>query len=323
MTFVGPSLFLRGLIRTALLSGTSSSLTTTMGPVVQAEDGSFPPDSPLAVSLNGATNPETFHVIRSFTPFTKAQVYLVRPEPNTDLPPQVILKVYDPRFLDDRYPKSSRLPSRPWTLQAESVAAMKRKRIESGEIDDDFHVDLLYGDEEADPSLWEEHFFRLMKECFESELEAYKRLDDIQGRSIPKFFGAGRLIPNPLDSRAIEPSAVLTEYIPGVSLCDIDPVLVCPDLYEPLIAAVATFSKHGVFHDDINQNNILFSPAEAPNRAVLIDFGCAALRDAEQPDEEWDEAVRFANDVGMLRLLLEKKLGIKLDVDQASAVPEA
>ncbi|KIN93830.1 hypothetical protein M404DRAFT_170074, partial [Pisolithus tinctorius Marx 270] len=162
-----------------------------MGPVVQAEDGSFPPDSPLAVSLNGATNPETFHVIRSFTPFTKAQVYLVRPEPNTDLPSQVILKVYDPRFLDDRYPKSSRLPSRPWTLQAESVAAMKRKRIESGEIDDDFHVDLLYGDEEADPSLWEEHFFRLMKECFESELEAYKRLDDIQGRSIPKFFGAG------------------------------------------------------------------------------------------------------------------------------------
>jgi len=294
-----------------------------MSPVVQAEDGSFPPDFPLSVCLDDATNPATFHVIRSFIPFTKAQVYLVRPDPNTHLPSQVILKVYDPRFLDDRYPDSSRLPSRPWTLQAESVAAEKRAQIASGEDDDDFHVDLLYGDEEADPSLWEEHFFRSMKECFESELEAYKRLDDIQGRTIPKFFGAGRLIPNPLDSRAIEPPAVLIEYVPGVSLCDIDPVLVRRDLYEPLIVAVATFSKHGVFHDDINQNNILFTPAEAPNRAVLIDFGCAALRDAEEPDEEWDQAVQFANDVGRLRLSLEQKLGIILDVDQVAADPDA
>ncbi|KAI6021036.1 hypothetical protein EDC04DRAFT_393341 [Pisolithus marmoratus] len=294
-----------------------------MNPVVQAEDGSFPPDFPLSVCLDGATNPATFYVTRSFVPFTKAQVYLVRPDANTDLPSQVILKVYDPRFLDDRYPSSSRVPSRPWALHAESVAARKRVRVASGEVDDDFHIDLLYGDEEADPSLWEEHFFRLMKECFQSELEAYKRLDDLQGRSIPKFFGAGRLIPSPPDSRAIEPPAVLIEYIPGVSLHDIDPALVRPDLYEPLIAAVATFSKHGVFHDDINQNNILFTPAQAPNRAVLIDFGCAALRDAEEPDEEWDQAVQFANDVGRLMLSLEEKLGTKLDVDQAAAVPGA
>lgn len=291
-----------------------------MSPAVQAEDGSFPTDCPLSVRLDGATDSSaTFYVIRSFLPFTKAQVYLVRPEPKTDLPSQVVLKVYDPRFLDDRYPATDRVPNRPWTLHAESVAAQKRAQVASGKVDDDFHIDLLYDEEEADPSLWEEHFFRLMMECFESELEAYKRLKDMQGRTIPKLYGAGRLLPKPPDSRAIEPPAVLIEYIPGVSLNDVDPILVRPELYKPLIAAVATFSKHGVFHDDVNQNNILFTPAQAPNRAVLIDFGCAALRDAEEPDEEWDQAVQFANDVGRLRLSLEQKLGIKLDVDQAAA----
>ncbi|KAI6115720.1 hypothetical protein EDD17DRAFT_1430528, partial [Pisolithus thermaeus] len=250
---------------------------------------SFPTDFPLSIRLEGATDPATFYVIRSFVPFTKAQVYLVRPEPNAELPSQVVLKVYDPRFLDDRYPGVDSIPNRPWTLHAESVAAQKRAQVASGEVDDDFHIDLLYDEEEADPSLWEEHFFRLMMECFESELGAYRRLEDMQGCSIPKLFGAGRLIPNPPDSRTIEPPAVLIEYIPGVSLRDIDPTLVRPDLYEPLIAAVATFPKHGVFHNDVNQNNILFTPAQAPNRAVLIDFGCAALRNAEEPDEEWDQ----------------------------------
>ncbi|KAI5999058.1 hypothetical protein EDD15DRAFT_2543569, partial [Pisolithus albus] len=231
----------RAIIRTTVRH--TSSLITAMSPVVQADDGSFPTDCPLSVRLDGATDPTTFHVIRSFLPFTKAQVYLVRPEPNTVLPSQVILKVYDPRFLDDRYPATDRVPNRPWTLHAESVAAEKRAQVASGKVDDDFHIDLLYDEEEADPSLWEEHFFRLMMECFESELEAYKRLKDMQGLTIPKLYGAGKLIPKPLDSRAIEPPAVLIEYIPGVSLSDIDPTLVLPELYKPLIAAVTTFSK--------------------------------------------------------------------------------
>ena len=66
---------------------------------------------------------------------------------------------------------------------------------------------------------------------------------------------------------------------------------------------------HGVIHNDINPNNILFTPASCPNRVVVIDFGQALFRDEEDTDTYWDECITFNCDSRYARRLL----GIPLD----------
>jgi serine/threonine protein kinase len=259
----------------------------------------------------------SLQIIKPFLPFTKSQVFLVRPEPpGCGLPSELILKVFDPRYLDDRIPPpKSGLPSRLWTLEAETAAADYRQEIAEGKRPDDFSVDLLYGDEEAEPYLWEEHFYRLLKESWESEADALSRLASLQGTVIPMFYGSGNVVP-PASTRGIQPRAILMEYIHGTPLADIEvgKVNLPPAIFRPLLDAVKRFGDLGVFHSDINHHNVLVSPPEAPTRAVLIDFGCAGVRQDDESEEEWIRNVEFFDDERSLRRLLDKK-GMIVGVD--------
>ena len=270
---------------------------------VQADDGSFPTGYSLSLSLDDKRT-STIHVIRSFTPFTKGQVYLVKSDPGSGFPPELILKIYDPRFLDDRRFESYE----PWTLATESLVVQKWKQ---GQISDDFNIFDLDDDVEMEPWHWEAQLFCSSERSFKTEVAAYERLHDMQGQFIPEFYGRGRLSPTAREPRAIQPRAILIEYIPGVTLRDVDSTLVHPNLYRPLMGAVARFDSLGVNHYDINANNIMLAPPEAPKRIVIIDFGFAGVRQEGMTEEEWGNGLK--GDVGLLRISLEKKLGIKLD----------
>ena len=272
----------------------------------------FPAGSELSLRLSDG-RASSVHIIKSFTPFTKAQVFLVQSEEGDNLPSKLILKVYDPRFLNDRFPPVPSVLPHPWTLDAESLAAQYRTQVALGERADDFHEDLLYDETEADPWLWEEHFYRQLIECFRSEVDAYSRLKTLQGHTIPKFYTSGKLVPTPHVSRAIEPPVVLIEYIPGVSLYDVKPGAIPGSICARLIKDVDSFVDHGVFHGDLNPGNVLFTPAEAPKRAVIIDFGVAGVRTSSETDEQWAEAAGFYYDGLALRRTLMQK-GVTVEV---------
>ena len=274
-----------------------------MTPASQGEDHPFPDGSSLSLLLDGKETPTTFRVIRSFTPFTQAQVYLVESQSFSDS--QLILKIYDPRFLDDRQE-----PHRPWSLAAESLAVEKWKR---GEISDYFDICDLDDDVEVEPWHREAQFFRSSENSLEAEVAAYEKLFRMQGQFIPKFYGRGRLLPTTPTSRKFKPGAILIEYIPGLTLRDIDPTLVLPELYRPLMKAVARFNSCGVNHYDINANNIMLAPPDKPTRMVIIDFGCAGIRQKGETKKEWASGVK--GEVNLLRISLEKKLGIELNND--------
>jgi serine/threonine protein kinase len=55
-----------------------------------------------------------------------------------------------------------------------------------------------------------------------------------------------------------------------------------------LMAAVYSFSLHGVIHNDMRSGNILI----LPNRIVLIDFGQAILRSDIEDDKHWAKRKR-------------------------------
>ncbi|KAL4064257.1 hypothetical protein V8B97DRAFT_1316449 [Scleroderma yunnanense] len=292
---------------------------TTMS---QAEDGSFPIGFPLFLRLDGEDTPTTFYVLQSFTPFTKSQVYLVRQDCSTKHPSELILKVYDPRFIDDRAPAPRAFCPYPWTLDVESLAAQKRGNILPWKLKDlDELTDRVF-DGEKEPHVWEEFLFLLMGKSFTCELGAYKQLADLQGRSIPKLYGSGMLLPSPPGSRAIEPPVLLLEYIPSVTLDDIDTAMLHPKLYRPLINTVATFERRGILHSDFTLGNIIFTPPEAPERALVIDFGCAELVEYFS-DEDWAEilgleiinANKIVDDEGLLAVPADQN-GSTKDIDQ-------
>ena len=285
------------------------SLTTVLvDPQIQRSNP-FSTVSHLVLRLTDGTS-LSLQIIKPFLPFTKSQVFLVRPEPpGCGLPSELILKLFDPRYLDDRIPPpKSGLPSRLWTLEAETAAADYRQEIAEGKRPDDFSVNLLYEDEEAEPYLWEEHFFRLLKESWESEADALSCLTSLQGTVIPKFYGSGNVVPR-ANARGIEPLAILMEYIHGTSLADIEvgKVNLPPAIFRPLLDAVKRFGELGVFHADIKDHNVLVCPSGAPTRAVLIDFGCAGVRQDGESEEEWIRNVEFFDDERSLWRVLDKK----------------
>ncbi|KIM37669.1 hypothetical protein M413DRAFT_77002 [Hebeloma cylindrosporum] len=290
-----------------------------MSPTRALGENHFPAGTHLVLLLIDGTF-HSLQVIEAFQPFTKSQVFLVRPEPaSRGLPLELVLKIFDPRYLDNRaLPKVLKPGSRlrhPWTLEGEIEAARYRQEVAEGERPehDEFLEDRLEEpDQEAEPYLWEEHYYRVMKDCWESENDAFSLLKSFQGTVIPRFYGSGNV--SPRDTRVIQPFAILMEYIHGTTLEKIDPgkVKIPPALFYPMLDATKAFPDLGVCHTDIKGNNILLSPSNAPTRAVLIDFGCALIR-GDRSDARWLTNVNFYRDERRLRVVLSQKGIIRLD----------
>ena len=245
----------------------------------------------------------TLTIDKPFAPFTKAVVLLAR---SPDLGPDpVVVKIYDPRFLDERLSDTPTCPPRPWSLEAERAA--------DATWDVPYHPNDVWEDEPEDAkgraalaALWEKHFRRLSTNSFGYERVVYDRLLPLQGSAIPRLLATGTVIPP--DDRAIRPPAVIIEYIPdAVSLCDVPVELVTPELCAALLRTVDSFGSYGVVHTDINWNNVLFSPSTRPTRVVVIDFGCGGVRKEDQDEEDWKETVRCGNDSRHVRWVLEQR----------------
>ncbi|RPD62729.1 hypothetical protein L226DRAFT_532282 [Lentinus tigrinus ALCF2SS1-7] len=270
------------------------------------------------ISLIASERTFTFTIDRPFMPFTKSVVLLVRSQ---ELGPDpVVLKMYDPRFLDERFPlpvPTALNPHRHWSLAAERAAAA----LPPGTYKDE---DQLYAELPDDPqahaertALWEAYFRYLSTRCFKDEKMAYENLRVLQGTAIPRLLLTGVIIPP--DERAIQPPAIVLEYVPdAVSLRDVSIEAVDADLWTTLVRVVDSFTTYDVCHNDINHNNILFTPREHPKRVVVIDFGCAAVREDED-DETWEEIKFQTGDGRRLQWVLQRKGVTIADKDSSVA----
>ncbi|KAI0699417.1 hypothetical protein BC835DRAFT_567624 [Cytidiella melzeri] len=266
------------------------------------------------ISLTTKERVLTFTISKLFTPITKSVVLLARcAELGAD---PVVIKIYDPRFLDERFSTVPSQPSRPWTLAAERAAAeLPPDAFDESQLWEDEPEQDDVGGQAKRAALWEEQFRRLSFGCFEVELGAYEHLRALQGCEIPRLYLSGVLLPS--DERAILPPAIVIEYIPdAISLRDVSGDVVDARIAAGLVRAVDSFPAHGVYHGDVNHNNVLFKRS-TPMRAVVIDFGCAGVREEAEDDETWQFNVDFAGDGVKLRRLLKDK-GIDIVDDAVS-----
>jgi serine/threonine protein kinase len=277
------------------------------------ESNPFPVGSRVELQLTDGKS-LSLQIIEPFLPFTKSLVYLVHPETSTNnFPPKIILKIYDPRYLDKRIPSIKSSMYFRWTLEAETAAAQYRQEIAEGKCspvdDSDPTMDILYREGKAKPYLWEDYFYRYFMESSENEVDAYSHLISFQGTMIPKFYGSGKVL-LPAHTRSIQPPAILIEYIHGTTLADykaakrpnIPPAL----FFRPLFDAISKFNALGVCHRDINSGKVLVSPSEAPARAVLIDFGQAGMREYGESEEEWMSFCELYDDMSGFEAVLRR-----------------
>lgn len=239
--------------------------------------------------------------LHAFEPFTKSQVFLVNlnsAQPAAEFSKQAILKIFDPKFLDDRQTKH------PWNAEAEAEAVKRRQAgaYETWDSDFMFADDFVDGTEGA-AAMWEEHFYRQLQECYTFEIAAYDRLRPFQGHQIPRIYARG--VVNDLPERALRPSFILMEHIAdSQKLSDISSSssTSLDSIAFDLCHAVDQFAALGVAHTDIHKSNVLLRP----DRAVLIDFGCAAIRSPDADNDpsahqKWATTASFYGDSAAIR----------------------
>ncbi|KAF7307312.1 hypothetical protein MIND_00525200 [Mycena indigotica] len=222
----------------------------------------FEPGSVVRLRLVGSEE-EQFTVIHPFLPFTKSVVFLA----NGTRQKKVVVKLYDPRYLNDRFVLSQYRPDYPWEAALERKAVSMRM---AGSFPDSLEQ-CLWADDDGDRAVfWEEFFYRTSMASFRDECEAYDRLVALQGTAIPRLLGRGIVI----EDRAIEVPAIVLEHIEGTAIRDAQAV--AAEAYVELAKAIELFRELDVVHDDINEGNVLL----CGNRAVIIDFGRARRLDS-------------------------------------------
>ncbi|KAL1755017.1 hypothetical protein FB107DRAFT_291244 [Schizophyllum commune] len=247
----------------------------------------FAPGRVLALDTNDGRH-FNLTVDRLFTPITKSVLVVARCDELSPSP--VVLKIYDPRYNNERNGYESkfgwRKPSHPWSLAASHPAADGP----AGQL------------ERA--AIWEAHLRQVLEESFWYERAAYDNLRDLQGGAIPRLLAEGRLIPP--DERAYVPRALVLEYIEGVTLRQAPLELLTPAVGVALVRAVESFAAHGVFHHDLNPGNVLVT---ADGRGVVVDFGCAGVRNAENvwTDEDWAQHMDAVDEGNAIRFMFQRK----------------
>ncbi|KAF8202518.1 hypothetical protein BJ912DRAFT_842750 [Pholiota molesta] len=270
---------------------------------------------------------------------------------------RAVLKLYDRRFGTDL--RSIRREHAPHTAADEAVFQSFVREGKMGpflrELEEGKKTALIApkashlrdgtpeGSAKYEAALWQQ-----CNDHFDCETEAYARLGDLQGRSIPRMYAHVCLAPQSADAppepqtaRYLEVKGVLLELIPGYNLWDLptsplapaDPET-WPDIVQSAVDAAHDINRRGVIMQDCGPRNVVVD--ERAQTPFIIDLAQCCFRDkmieaweeageaSGEEDEDWDPDVEYwervmgfdnpgAIGAVMTTILLQTK-GMKLDI---------
>ncbi|KAG8703266.1 hypothetical protein FRC09_004265 [Ceratobasidium sp. 395] len=271
----------------------------------------------LRVTLSsGSTLESQVTVLETYAPFTISPVMRVSldftlipdqkraPYP---LPPELVLKVYDRRFAGDlreQYHLNS--PTHETETRYHQYIASGRapegRRAIGEEID-------TFGSFEACPQELLEHLIATrIGPHFDSEYAAYRRLESLQGREIPKFYGSTEF----LDGQSVpglhlSVRGILLQRIQGTSLENMDPALFnVNNVFMDALRVVDACGDLGVLNQDVRLGNFIVKPDGA---VVMIDFAQSRLRKEDEDDLDWKRVKWHEDKEGCVGWAGTKKYG--------------
>ncbi|KII85491.1 hypothetical protein PLICRDRAFT_56725 [Plicaturopsis crispa FD-325 SS-3] len=315
--------FLRRWIETEAVSRTSqlgspdgaAALPCPYTPAAKLHLGFTPEGSESSFPLD-------VRVTEAFDPFTVAQCLVVEPtSPRHDLPSRFIVKLFDYRFSN----AGSESRSRPWTTRLDVAFKQGFKRIKSGAIENIWcalggpgygYGDLFPGEPE-----WEADWMPEMNRwddllgTHRREVAAYRYLTSLQGRDIPRMYGTCRYrLPDAsedTDPMIANVPGIVLEYIEGQSM---DKLILGRDISEQdaeraslgLLSIIRKLRASKSLHNDIAPRNVIVRRDDF-DHPVLIDFGCAAVKQPDVSDELWHERTSGCHELTEARSFLKDK----------------
>ncbi|KAF9767737.1 hypothetical protein IL306_015053 [Fusarium sp. DS 682] len=177
------------------------------------------------------------------------------------------------------------------------------------------------GQAKFDAALW-----RMARQHFQTEVEAYKRLKDIQGLLIPKMYATVRVATTDLSSDYFNVNGILLQFIPGCSFNDLPQSPSAPASLDKWSALVQTavdaafeINKRGIIINDSGPDNVIVdTDTEKP---FIVDFAQCAFKDrlfqlweeterneSWTPEGEWIEAVNKANNPASIGRVMVNKV---------------
>ncbi|KAJ7225822.1 hypothetical protein GGX14DRAFT_422513 [Mycena pura] len=227
--------------------------------------------------------------VKVFKPFTMSEAAVVelvpglRPVVEGFLPRQFVVKFSDLRHMRNELPcmrdNARERADAPWTFGFRSFFLSMLRGFQGD------HLRRLIWAAEMDH--WEE-----VIGCHHREVAAYRALEPLQGRSIPKFFGTATYVPpqNGMDDALLSTvPCFFMEYVEGASLEEFELVngpgtdpsgalrLTDEDALRAshaIIEVARSVRNLGVSNNDIAAYNILLRNLD-PLDPVMIDFGYA------------------------------------------------
>ena len=169
-----------------------------------------------------------------------------------------------------------------------------------------------------DGQLWdtarnEAFLFDYCRDLHSCEVEAYSRLEDLQGRYVPQFFADVRLDAFTTSNAFFEVRGILLEFIPGYSLAELAkyaPQSSWQRICDETIRTVNLISDHGILNEDVKPRNVLIRRRDSfsESEVVIIDFAQCKFRATGQSEEDWKHEKWGQDEEGAIGYVMAHKL---------------
>ena len=256
-------------------------------------------------------------ILQLFKPFTLSCAMLVRIQNHAELPPVVVLKVYDRRFAaqlrrDERSGLWSReVEHRYHQFIQDGGAANFIAELECVDDEDDDDDD-EGPDVRQDVVHHEAYLQHEMKKSSKTEMRAYGSLLQYQGTHIPKFYGSVRVHGSGSFNEYVDIQGILIEYISGFCLTELSTFCTKDQwqlVREDAIHIVHCLNSAGVLNRDVKLRNFLVhKDTEGRFKVVIIDLAICMFRHEFEDEEEWRELKQFFHEEKAVGMALWEKL---------------
>ncbi|KAK4242090.1 hypothetical protein C8A03DRAFT_40512 [Achaetomium macrosporum] len=271
---------------------------------------------------------------------------------------QAVLKLYDRRFgvglRDYRYTHVPHTAEREAAYQSfvrQGKMGPFLRGLDERDKEDHIVMPVCQTLDNTDPEYSAKFEAALWRECednFNRETEAYERLKDLQGRTIPRMYAHVRvmlqasdvpqdLLNSPETARYFEVKGVLLQFIPGYTLSHLPTSPLAPPepekwqaIIQAAVDAVHEIGRRGVLHRSAAPHNVVvnsrtqtpyivdFANCDFKDRMIKLWKEIGRLDDDDDGEiEYWENVVTQNNEQaigGLMAARLQRAKGVKLDI---------
>lgn len=261
----------------------------------------------------------TATITKLFDPFTISPVMQISVDaPEHGLTGLMVLKLYDRRF-GEEVRELYKIPL--WSPEIEDdyrgfvQSGAASEFIRRVKEDEDFVEG--EGDDAWNIAQNEAYLHYYQCDTYETELEVYDRLKDVQGKDVPCLRACVTLLgcptlPEPL-RKCFDVPGIILDYVDGFPLTDLEtnaPKDTWQSIIEDAIRIVMLISERDIRNKDVKTRSFIIrrDPITEKYDMKMIDFGECVFRGPGQSDEEWRKEKWSQDEEGAVGVVMEHKL---------------